>query len=174
MRKVTYGGACSLDGFIARADHGMDWLYWSDDVSAITAGFWATVDTVIMGRKTYEISLRSGGGAQGDTGMKGYVASRTLKQCPDGRTEIISDAVTFLRALKERPGKGICVMGGGDLARSLLEAGLIDEIGLNIHPVVLGSGIPAFPGPTRQIDLELVACQPLAGGCVLVTYRVKR
>lgn len=54
-RKVTFGVASSLDGFIARPDHAVDWLLWSDEVSEITAEFWKTVDTVVMGRKTYEV-----------------------------------------------------------------------------------------------------------------------
>jgi dihydrofolate reductase len=76
--------------------------------------------------------------------------------------------------LKEEEGKDICVMGGGVLAKSLFEAGLIDEVGLNIHPVLLGSGIPLFYEIPRQIDLELVKCQQLSNGCVVVTYRTKK
>jgi dihydrofolate reductase len=65
-------------------------------------------------------------------------------------------------------------MGGGELARSLFEADLIDEIGFNIHPVLLGSGIPLFHPMSHQIDLELQECRPFKNGCVYVTYRVKR
>jgi dihydrofolate reductase len=65
-------------------------------------------------------------------------------------------------------------MGGGLLAKSLLEADLIDEIGLNIHPIILGSGIPLFYDMSRQLDLELVKLQQLSNGCVVVTYRRKR
>ena len=64
-------------------------------------------------------------------------------------------------------------MGGGVLARSLFEAGLIDEIGFNIHPVLLGSGIPLFHEMTKQIDLKLIKCQQLKNGCVVLTYKVK-
>jgi len=65
------------------------------------------------------------------------------------------------------------VMGGGELAKSLFEAGVIDEIGFNIHPVLLGSGIPLFHEMKRQIDLELLDCKVLKNGCVVVSYRVK-
>jgi dihydrofolate reductase len=65
-------------------------------------------------------------------------------------------------------------MGGGELARALFEANVIDEVGLNIHPVLLGSGIPLFLEMKCQIDLELVDCKTLKGGCVYVLYRVKR
>ena len=64
-------------------------------------------------------------------------------------------------------------MGGGELARSLFEAGLIDELGFNIHPVLLGAGIPLFHPMSRQINLKLLECKTLKNGCVMVTYRVK-
>jgi dihydrofolate reductase len=64
-------------------------------------------------------------------------------------------------------------MGGGELARSLFEAGLIDEIGFNIHPILLGSGVPLFHPMGHQIDLELRECRALKSGCVYVSYRVK-
>jgi dihydrofolate reductase len=69
--------------------------------------------------------------------------------------------------------KDICLMGGGELARPLYEAGLIDEVGFNIHPVLLGSGIPLFHPVGRQIGLELLECKPFKNGCVLIRYRVK-
>lgn len=78
-----------------------------------------------------------------------------------------------MRTLKSQPGKGICVMGG-ELAHSLFEADLIDEIGLNIQPIMLGVGIPLFHALTRQVNLELLECRPLESGSVLVRYRVKR
>lgn len=172
MRKVTFGVANSLDNFIAREDAAVDWLVWDDEVAAITAEFWKTIDTVVMGRKTYEVMLKSG--TTSYPGVKNYVFSRTLKESPDGKVEIIeTDAAEFIRDLKTGPGKGICVSGGGELAKSLFEARLVDEIGLNIQPVLLGSGIPLFYEMSRQIDLELLNCKPLKNGGVFVLYRVK-
>jgi len=172
MRKVTFGGGNSLDNYFARKDDAFDWLLWDDEVGSITASYWKTVDTVVMGRRTYEVAMRSGTASY--PGVKNYVFSRTLKKSPDSKVELVSgDAAEFVRRLKEQEGKGICVMGGGLLARSLLEANLIDEIGLNIHPVLLGSGIPLFHEMSHQIDLELIECRPLKNGCVYVSYRVK-
>ena len=172
-RKVTFGVASSLDGFIARADHAVDWLLWSDEVSEITSEFWKTVDTVVMGRKTYEAAVALGMTAYPN--VKNYVFSRTMAETPDPRVEIVStDAVEFVCALKAAEGAGICVMGGGELARSLLEADLVDELGTNLHPVLLGSGIPLFHPMSRQIDLELIETKVLKTGCVYVLYRVKR
>ena len=106
--------------------------------------------------------------------MKTYVCSRTLKGATSDGVEIINaDAAGFVRRLKRQRGKDICVMGGGELANSLLEADVIDEIGLNIHPVLLGSGIPLFLPMKRQVNLKLRECKPFKNGCVLVLYDVK-
>lgn len=172
MRKITFGGANSLDNYLARPDHAVDWLMWGDEAAAVMADFWTTIDTVLMGRKTYEVAARSGQ-ESGYPGVNNYVFSRTLQEVPGGVTIIRNDAVEFVRGLKEKDGKDICLMGGGELARPLFEAGLIDEIGFNIHPVLLGSGIPLFYPMSRQINLELKECRAFTNGCVYVTYRVK-
>ena len=115
-----------------------------------------------------------GGGSGFDPSIKTYVFSRTMKQPPAGVTIVSEDAGGFVRALKAQPGKGICLMGGGELARSLFEADVIDELGVNVHPVLLGSGVPLVPGLPRPINLELVSVKPIQGGCVYALYRVKR
>jgi len=173
MRKVTFGGANSLDNFIARKNDDVEWLMWSTEVSEIARQFWKTIDTVVMGRRTYEVAVKAGSTPY--TGVKNYVFSRTLKKTADKGSEIVSeDAAKFVGKLKLKEGKGICVIGGGVLAKSLFEANLIDEIGLNIHPVLLSSGVPLFYEMTKQIDLKLIECKPLKNGCVILKYDVKR
>lgn len=172
MRLVTFGLANSLDNFIACEDGAVDWLVWDNEVAAITKEFFKTIDTVVMGRKTWEVAAKSGTGAY--PGVKNYVCSRTIKKSPHKKVEIISqDAAEFVRKLKSEEGKGICVLGGGELARSLFEARLIDQIGLNIQPVLLGSGIPLFYEMSQQLDLELLDFKTLKNGGVYVFYRVK-
>ena len=183
MRKVTLGLANSLDNYIARKDGGFDWIHWSKEVAEISAKFMKTVDALLIGRKTYDGML-----AYGQTsypGAKNYVFIRSTKKAaalkkklatkkPDKNVEIISeDVARFVRKLKRKKGKGIVVFGGGELAKSLFEAGLIDEVVLNIHPVLLGSGIPLFHEMKQQINLELLDCRVLKGGYLAVTYRVK-
>jgi dihydrofolate reductase len=173
MRTVTFGAGNSLDNFIARADHATDWLAWNDEVAAISGAYWKTIDTVLMGRKTYEVAVKLG--TTSYPGVKNYVFSRTLKPDPRSKVEIISsDAAEFTRSLKQLPGKGICVMGGGELANALFDADLIDEVGVNIHPVLLGSGVPLFLPMRKQIDLEPIEQKVLTNGCVCLLYRVKR
>lgn len=149
---------------------------WSDEMAPVMADYWKSVDTILMGRKTYEVALKHSQGKNSPySGIKTYVFSRTLKSGADENVEIISENATdFVGKLKRAKGKDICLMGGGDLAKTFFEADLIDEIGFNIHPILLGAGIPLFYEMNRQIDLELIDCKTFKNGCVLVTYRVKR
>ena len=173
MRDVIFGGANSLDNYLARPDHAVDWLMWGEDAAAVTAGIWRTIDTVLMGRKTYEVAARMGQ-ANGYPGVQNYVFSSTITAPPDSEVVVVrEDAVGFVRDLKAQEGRSICLMGGGELARSLFEADLIDVIGFNIHPVLLGAGIPLFHPMSRQIDLELEDCRAFKNGCVYVLYRVR-
>lgn len=177
MRKVTFGGANSLDNYIARKDDAVDWLMWGKEAAAVMKDYWKQIDTIVMGRKTYEVAIRMGVGGGAYPGMNNYVCSRTLK--PSGKKKVKNlefvseDAAEFVRKLKSQEGKDICIMGGGLLAKSLFEADLIDEIGFNIHPVLLGSGIPLFHEMNRQIDLELIDCKAFKNGTLMVSYRVK-
>jgi dihydrofolate reductase len=174
MRKVVFGGANSLDNYFARKDDAVDWLLWSDEVGKIMADYFKNFDTIVMGRRTYEVAIASGHGGGSYGGMKTYVFSRTLKPRSTKALEITpEDVADAVGRLKQQEGKDICIMGGGLLAKSLFEADLIDEIGFNIHPVLLGSGIPLFYEMNRQVDLELIDCKTFKTGCVLVTYRVK-
>ena len=189
MRLVTYGGACSLDGFIARANGAVDWLHFSPDVAAIMKDYWPRFDTMLMGRKTWDVMANSPGANKhresakkpakkkapaGMGGIRSYVFSRTLTEDPaPGVTLVREDPGAFVRRLKAEPGKDICVMGGGDLAGALFDAGVIDEVGFNIHPVLLGSGIPAFVRFGRETALELTDCRQIDGGCVYVCYRAR-
>jgi dihydrofolate reductase len=185
MRKVTLGLANSLDNYIARSDGGSDWLHWSKEVAEISSKFLKTVDVILIGRKTYEVMLEFGQTSY--PGAKNYVFSRSkqkssalkkllaTKKRADKNIEVVTkDAAKFVRELKSKKGKGICLFGGGELAKSLFEADLIDEIALNIHPVLLGSGVPLFHEMKRQIDLEFLDSQTLKGGYLVVTYCVKR
>ena len=172
MRKVIFGGANSLDNCFARPDGAVDWLMWCDEAAAVSMDTFKTVDTMLMGRKTYEVTRRmEPPPSDAFPPMTSYVFSRTLPDEP-GVNIVREDVAAFVARLKKQPGKDILVMGGGLLARPLFEAGLIDRVGFNIHPVLLGSGIPVFHPMTRQIALELEECRPFKNGCVYVSYRV--
>ena len=180
MRKATFGGANSLDNFIARSDGSFDWILWGEETKELMKDYWANVDTIVMGRKTWDVAVanspkpkkKKATNPYGE--IKTYVFSRTLEEGDhDGAIILNKDPGEFLRDLKQQEGKDICIMGGGELARDLFEAGVIDEIGFSIHPVLLGQGVPLFHTMSRQIDLELIECRPFKNGCVYVLYRVK-
>jgi dihydrofolate reductase len=173
MRKVTYGGAISLDGFLAGPNEEIDWLRYSDETADIIRDSFRGVDTMLMGRKTFDFAQRMGGGPP----MKGvttYVFSRTMTAMPDGADAqlIGEDAAEFVRRIKDEPGDDIIVMGGGELGTALIDAGLVDEIGFSIQPVLLGGGIPAFRELSSRVELELVEARALSSGCVLLRYGV--
>lgn len=180
MRKVTFGCASSLDNFIARDDGSFDWILMSDEANQVMKEYWPKIDTMIMGRKTYEIAMANSPKSKKKQAknpygnLKSYVFSRTLEPGErDGVIFVSDDPGKFVGKLKKQKGKEICIMSGGSLARSLLEAGVVDEIYLNIHPLLLGSGVPLFYPMNRQIDLELIECRPFKNGCITVSYKVK-
>ncbi len=172
MRKVIFGGANTLDNYIAGNDDSFDWILHSKEVNEILKNYWKNVDTQILGRRTYEIAVKSGYGPEGQAGVKTYVCSRTLKKLPGKKLELAPDAASLVQRLKSEEGKNIIVMGGSEIGKSLFEAGLIDELGVNIHPLLLGSGIPLFCEMGRRIDLKLRECKQLKNGCVALKYDV--
>lgn len=173
MRNVIFGGANTLDNYIAGKDDSIDWIRHTEEVNDIMRDYWKRIDTVIMGRRTWEIAMKGGSGG-GSKGIKSYVCSRTLKTISGKKVELAPDAVSLVKRLKSEEGKDITVMGGSLIGKSLFEAGLIDECGVNIHPVLLGSGVPLFAEMDRRIDLELTECRQLKNGCVFLNYRVLR
>jgi dihydrofolate reductase len=172
MRRVIYGGACSLDGYLTDRDGGIDWLHHSKDVEQSWPSHGPRGHNLVR-PQDMEFAAAQGGGPRQHERSEGVRDVANADEGAGKDTELVSsDAGAFVRALKQQPGKDIMVMSGGDFATSLLQAGAIDEIGLNIHPVLLGAGIPAFLDPERASNLELIECRPLDGGCVFVNYRV--
>ena len=174
MRKVVLSFANSLDDFIAREDGAVDWLRWGPEVAALMTERWKTVDTVVMGRKTYEEALRLGSDGSPFPVARTCVLSRTLPAGARGKVEVVDrDAAEFVRALKQEPGGDISVVGGGVLGAALLEAGLVDELCMNVHPVLLGRGVPLFHALSRDVELERIDCRAFPNGCVYLAYRVR-
>jgi dihydrofolate reductase len=173
MRKVVLGLGISLDGYIARPDGVVDFLFMPKDYSM--APFFATIDTAIMGRKTLDVALKMSSGSFGGSSMATYVFSHS--QPPgerDGLTFINDSPATFIRQLRKRPGKHIWLMGGGELARDFLKADLVDELYLGIVPVLLGEGIPLFPSGFPQRDFSLVENKTYSKGLIALKYKRAR
>ncbi len=168
MRDVTYFVACSLDGFIARLDESFDWLFTDDDYGY--AEFYRSVDCVVMGRKTFDAALHFV--EYPYPGKRAYVFSRRAAESPIVEAEFVSeDPARFVKKLKLQPGGRIWVVGGGAIAAALLQAGLIDEMVLSIHPITLGQGVPVFERHGIETRWSVYSTRVYQSGLVQVTYR---
>jgi dihydrofolate reductase len=170
-RKVILGLGISLDGYIARPDGGVDFLFMPKDYQPRWAEFFRRIDTAIMGRKTYEVGKKLSGGKIDTMGVKSYVMSKTL---PAGEREgLIFNRQTpqqLVREIRAQSGKDIWMMGGGELARAFLEADLIDELYLGIVPTLIGEGIPLFPPGSPQREFSLVEHTSYSRGLLALRY----
>jgi dihydrofolate reductase len=167
MRKLKLSLACSLDQFIVAPDGSIDWIRMDADYGM--NAFFASVDATLIGRASYDWGRRSGN--KFFSSMKNYVFSKSLPPGPEGEVEIISeDAAEFTRTLKQRPGKDIWLFGGHALASSLMNAGLVDEITLAVHPVLLGGGIPVFGPLTERQSWHLESSTAYPNDVVVIRY----
>lgn len=174
MRKVVAGLGISLDGYIARPNGAVDFLFMPKDYSM--APFFATIDTAIMGCKTFDAARQMGGSSFSGSSMATYVFSHSL---PPGEREgvmfINHSPIAFMRQLRKCRGKNIWLMGGGELTRAFLRANLVDELYLGIVPVLLGEGISLFPSGFPQRDFSLVENKTNLRGLIALKYkRVRR
>ena len=166
MRRVRYQVASSLDGYIAGPNGEYDWIIMDPDIDF--GALFAEFDTLLMGRRTYEVS-----GAVSPE-MKVFVFSRSLRQEDHPGVTIVSDRVKeTVEELRAQPGKDIWLFGGGELFRSLLELDCVDTVEPAVIPVLLGGGVPLLPGPFGKRSLSY-AGQHLykKSGIVLLRYDV--
>jgi dihydrofolate reductase len=153
MRLVRFGGAMSLDGYIAGPNGEYDWIVMDPEIDF--AGIMKQFDTFLIGRKTFDAMGRMGNAGKSSKGITNIVCSRTLKPSDYPRLRIEPDAERLVRELKTKPGKDIAIFGGGELFRSLLAVGLVDRVEMSLIPVLLGNGIPMLPPPSGRATLKL-------------------
>jgi dihydrofolate reductase len=174
MRLVRYNVAASLDGYVAGPHGSFDWI--PHDATVDFASIFAKVDTVLLGRKSYEVAKAMGGETAWSPGTRVFVFSSMLS--PDAHPDVIVVAdhvVDRVRALREEPGDGdIWLFGGGELFRTLLAGGQVDRVEVTIVPVLLGSGTPLLAPHAPQTQLALISSHPYPSGMVALTYAVLR
>lgn len=172
MRKVILGLAVSLDGFIEGPNGEYDWCFTDQDHGM--SEFFKRIDVVFIGRKSYEMSLGMEGGDSWMPKMKEYVFSTTLNEVKKDAILVKGDIKTEVEKIKHEPGKDIWLFGGASLTASLMNLGLVDEIGLAVHPILLGSGKQLFSGIKERIHLELTDTKTWPTGLVSLSYRLKK
>lgn len=177
MRKLISYIATSLDGKIAKADGSVEWLNELPNPENLDYGyteFYDSIDTVIMGNSTHQISLdlsESYPTADKDN----YVITRNTQLTEDENVTYISkDPEGFVQSQKEKIGKNIWLMGGSEINSLMLNMGLIDELRVYVIPIVLGGGIPLFSDAAAETDLVLVSSQNYSNGVVELIYHLKQ
>ncbi len=171
MRKVILYIASSLDGYIAGPENQLDFLFHDQDFGY--ENFLPTIDTTLMGYKTYQEVL--GFDVPFPYPDKtNYVFSRQSRPASQHPVTFVQeDPATFIRQLKQGSGGKIWAVGGGQLNGLLLEAGLIDEVELYLHPIALGSGIPLFKGAYAPQAFRLISSAIHPSGVIIAKYQKK-
>lgn len=172
MRKIILGLAVSLDGFIEGPHGEYDWCFTDQDYGL--KEFFKRIDSIFIGRKSYEMSLGLEGGVSGFPKFKEYVFSNTLQTVKEGAILVKGDILNEVTKIKNESGKDIWLFGGADLTASLMNFGLIDEIGLAVHPILLGTGKPLFKNIKDRIHLTLADTKTYSTGLVYLTYTMDR
>jgi dihydrofolate reductase len=179
MRKIVAGLFISLDG-VVEAPHEWHFPYFSDEMGAAVDAQIAASDAMLLGRVTYEEFAgywpQQGSEVELADHMNNtpkYVVSNTLQNVDawQNSTLINGDVNAALTELKQQPGKNLAITGSATLVRSLLRDGLLDELRLLVHPVVVGRGKRLFPDGTDQQGLELVDSQTIPNGVLYLTYQ---
>ena len=170
MSKVVLYIATSLDGYIASPDGSIDWLFHDADYGFTE--FMASVDAVVMGRKTWE---------QARTfedvpfaGKQVIVFSRSQSNADKSRIRFVQgDPETTIPEIKSSVQKDNWLVGGGDLIQQFIASHLIDEFRIFVHPIILGEGIPLFPRQSQRTILSFVSSQSFPSGLVELRYRLQ-
>jgi dihydrofolate reductase len=169
---VRYNVAASLDGYIADANGKFDWI--PEDATVDFGAIFARVDTVLLGRRTFEVVQGSGGPTWG-AHMRVYVFSRTLRpESYPGVTVVGAKAAEVVAALRAEPGTGeIWLFGGGQLFSTLLAAGQVDAVEVTVVPILLGAGVPLAPPGLPRTRLSLHHTHRYPTGMVSLVYGVE-
>ena len=169
MRRIIFNLALSLDGFIEGPNGEYDWCFTDQDYGL--TDMLAGVDTILFGRKSYDTLLKYDANAYPD--KQKIVFSRTLAKAPEGTELLNGNLAEHIRKIKNQPGKNIWLFGGADIASQLLDANLLDELQLSVHPVLLGSGTPIFKNLKDRKLLTLLHTKTYETGLVQLHYQLQ-
>ncbi len=179
-RKIIVYIATSADGYIARSDGCVDWLNRPRPAGDYgMPEFHKSIDTILWGRKTYDISAGYGSeskpGSKGKAKIKNYVFSHSPAPSTSSGVEFVNEPITaFANRLREQPGKNIWMMGGGGIIASFLDEEQIDEFIIHVIPTFIGEGIPLIAPRQRNVVLKLLSTESWSDGVVKLHYAVLR
>ncbi len=168
--------ATSLDGFIARPDGALDWLFRYDGMDLGEHSynrFIETVSTLVMGRDTYDFLANHGGAWPYDSKRVIVVTSRPIPN-PAGRIETRADVSALIAELRASTDGDVWMIGGGRLQMAFLERGALDEIEIYVIPEIIGGGVPLFPATGFEVSPRLLSAKALDRGCVRLHYAISR
>lgn len=176
MRKIILEVAVSLDGLIEGPNGEYDWCFTDQDYGM--NDLLKRIDAVFYGRKSYDLmmsfpadsayTLEKSPWAK----MKNYVFSNTLKKPAKGFELVSGDITQEVKKIKQMKGKDIWLWGGASLTSSLMNEGLVDELALAVHPIVLGQGTPLFSGVKKRVEMKLLNSKGWPSGLVSLSYAV--
>ncbi len=175
MNKVILYIASSLDGYIAGQDDDISWLDKYNDVANGYGEFFSTIGAVIVGRRTFEIERKLGGGKTHRVPI--FVLSHNPPGQKPDRSDIVftdGDIEEVLEKAKRLTKKNIWIMGGGIVAQQFLERGLIDEIRLTVVPIILGRGIRLFDRQSKEIALSVTEVKQYEKGLIELSYEITK
>ncbi len=155
-RKVVLFIASSLDGYIAAKDESLEWLFEVEgEGDNGFSEFYDTVDTVLMGKKTYDWVMKQEIEEFPYKNKECYVFTRSSYKDTENVKFVNDDIKNFENKLKNKVGNNIWVAGGGELLNSFIQEDLVDEFIITIAPTIIGNGIPLFKEGNHQLDLSL-------------------
>jgi len=177
MRKLILGLAVTLDGYIEGPNGEYDWCFTDQDYGL--NDFFKRIDAMFIGRKSYELTQQhtqdnKGELVPGMPPLTEYVFSNTLKEVKDGAVLISENAIDEARRIKNQPGKDIWLFGGASLTDSLMKEGLVDELWMSVHPILLGSGKSLFREQKMRTSLTLLESKTYSTGLVSLRYKIEQ
>jgi dihydrofolate reductase len=174
MRKIILGVAVSLDSYIEGPNGEYDWCFTDQDYGLNE--FMKRIDAIFFGRKSYEMmnSVEAPGGGNPWARMKNYVFSNTMKSKPKDAELVSGNIAEQVKKIKSMPGKDIWLFGGASLTTSLMNEGLVDELWLAVHPILLGKGKPLFSDIKDRVKTKLIYSKIYETGLVSLRYEVTK
>jgi dihydrofolate reductase len=166
------GVAVTLDGFIEGPNGEYDWCFTDQDYGM--QEFLKSIDATFYGRKSYEM-MQTYGGPEGNPfkGIKSYVFSRSWKGSGEDYELVSGDVIAQVKRIKQSAGKDIWLFGGASLTSSLMNAHLVDELWLSVHPILLGAGKALFSGIEGRRVTKLVESKVYETGLVSLRYSLE-